>query len=522
MAADTALRDLSQVLRQHAATRPDQVALVFEGRRTTYGQLDHHASQVANGLLAVRPTPQARIGLLDKNSDAFYEIYFGAARARAVTVPVNWRLAPAEIAYILNDAGTEVLFVGEEYLATVEQLLPDLTSVRQVIALAGAHQAWEGYAAWRDRQSGRHPNTPTLPDDVVVQQYTSGTTGHPKGVQLTHANHIACLATAIATWSPCTSDDVGLAPMPQFHVGGSLWGLVPLYAGARCVITRQADPAEILRLIPVERITHTFVVPATLLFMLQVPGCRQTDFSSLKRIVYGASPCPLDLIRDAMATFQCDFVQLYGLTETTGPVTALPPEDHDPDGSPRMRSCGRPIAGSEIRVVGDDGAALPAGEVGEIVVSSPQVMKGYWIRDVTSITVSPDGWFHTGDAGYFDEDGYLYIYDRVKDMIISGAENVYPAEVESALFGHPAVADVGVIGVPDDRWGEAVKAVVVLKPGSEASEAVLIEYCRERIAHYKAPKSIDFVASLPRNPSGKILKRELRVPYWEGRERQVN
>jgi long-chain acyl-CoA synthetase len=255
---------------------------------------------------------------------------------------------------------------------------------------------------------------------------------------------------------------------------------------------------------------------------LQTPGCREVDFSSLKRIVYGASPIPLDLLRDAVSTFKCDFGHLYGLTETTGVVTVLPPEDHDPAGSPRMRSCGKPLSNVQLKVVGPDDAELPSGQIGEIVVRSRQVMKGYWnIPEATASTVR-EGWLRTGDAGYLDSDGYLYIQDRVKDMIISGGENIYPAEVQSALFGHPAVADVAVIGIPDPRWGEAVKAIVVVKPGATASAAELIAFSRERIAHFKSPSSIDFVEALPRNASGKLLKRVLRAPYWEGRERQVN
>jgi acyl-CoA synthetase (AMP-forming)/AMP-acid ligase II len=327
--------------------------------------------------------------------------------------------------------------------------------------------------------------------------------------------------TAARQWYPCAADDVNLTSMPQYHFSGSVMGLISLFAGARTVITRQVDTTEILGLIPAERVTRACFVPAVLLLLLQTPCCRATDFSSLGYIGYGGSPIPLDLLRDAVDTFQCGFGQVYGMTEV-GIVTTLPPEDHDAAGSRRMRSVGKPLGNAEIKVIGEDGAVLPPHQVGEIVARTPQVMKGYWrLPEATARTVR-DGWIYTGDAGYFDEDGYLYVHDRVKDMIISGGENIYPAEVESALFGHPAIADVAVIGVPDERWGESVKAVVVRAPGRDAAEAELIAYARERIAHYKAPRSVDFVDELPRNPSGKILKRMLRAPYWEGRERQVN
>jgi acyl-CoA synthetase (AMP-forming)/AMP-acid ligase II len=283
---------------------------------------------------------------------------------------------------------------------------------------------------------------------------------------------------------------------------------------------REVNPAEILRLIPSEQATMAFFVPAIVLFLLQAPGCRQTDFSSLRYIVYGASPIPLDLLREALLTFRCAFGQVYGLTEA-GIVTYLPPEDHDPAGTSRMRSCGRPVAAAAIKVVDARGHEVPTGQVGEIICRSRQNMKGYWnLPDETARMVQGE-WLHTGDVGYFDADGYLYIYDRIKDMIVSGGENVYPAEVENALFGHPAVADVAVIGVPDARWGEAVKAIVVRTPGVEVRAEELLAYARTRIAGYKLPKSIDFVEALPRTASGKILKRELRAPYWQGRERQV-
>jgi acyl-CoA synthetase (AMP-forming)/AMP-acid ligase II len=520
MAVQIALDNLPELSRYHAAVRGERVAMTFEGRETTFGQLDRRANRVANGLLAACTSAQARVGLLDKNSDQFFELLFGAIKARDVLVPVNWRLAPAEMAYILNDAEAELLFVGEEYLGLVEQVRPELRTVKQVIALSGSHPTWENYDDWRDRQGSADPRLETPGDDVALQLYTSGTTGHPKGAELTQAGFCAALA-ASNEWYDCGPEGVSLVCTPQFHISGSMLGLIGIYRGARTIITRQFDPAEILRLVAAERVTHAGFVPAMLLFLLRAPGCQESDFRSLKHICYGASPIPLDLLREAMVTFGCAFGQVYGLTEVTCTLTILSPNDHDP-GSPRMRSCGKPLSNAEIKVVSQDGAALPPGQVGEIVVRTPQLMQGYWRRPEATAEAIKDGWLHTGDAGYFDEDGYLYVHDRVKDMVISGGENVYPAEVESVLYGHPAVGDVGVIGVPDDRWGEAVKAIVVRKPGLEVGERELIDYCRDRVAHFKAPSSIDFVDELPRNPSGKILKRVLRAPYWEGHERQVN
>jgi long-chain acyl-CoA synthetase len=520
MAIQGALSDLCELSRYHAAVRGERVAMTFEGRETTFGQLDRRASRVANGLRATCTIAQARVAVLDKNTDHFFELLFGAAKARDVLVPVNWRLAPAEMAYIVNDAQAEILFVGEEYVGIVEQLRPELHTVKQIVALAGGHPEWETYVTWRDGQTSADPHLETPGTDVVLQLYSSGTTGHPKGAQLTHDGLMVSLPAA-REWYPCSTDDVQLTSMPQYHFSGSFMGLVSLFAGGRIVITRQVDTAEILQLIPAERVSRACFVPAVLLFLLQTPGCRDTDFSSLGYIVYGGSPIPLDLLREAVDTFQCGFGQVYGMTEV-GIVTTLLPRDHDPAGSRRMCSVGKPLGNAEIKVIGEDGAVLPPHQVGEIVARTPQVMKGYWrLPEATARTVR-DGWIYTGDAGYFDEDGYLYVHDRVKDMIISGGENIYPAEVESALYGHPAVADVAVIGVPDEHWGESVKAVVVRAPGTEATEAELIAYARKGIAHYKAPRSVDFVDELPRNPSGKVLKRVLRAPHWGGRERQVN
>jgi acyl-CoA synthetase (AMP-forming)/AMP-acid ligase II len=285
---------------------------------------------------------------------------------------------------------------------------------------------------------------------------------------------------------------------------------------------REFDPGVTLDMIQQHGITKLFLVPAAIRMVLQHPKARQTDYSSVGYICYGASPIPLDLLREAIDVFRCGFVQLYGMTETTGSATYLPPQDHDVAGNERMRSAGKPFPGVRLKVVDDSGRPLPPRQVGEICIASPVNMLGYWhLPEATGKTLI-DGYVHTGDAGYLDEDGYVYVHDRVKDMIVSGAENIYPAEVESALFGHPAVADVAVIGVPDDRWGEAVKAMIVLKPGKRATADEIIGFARERIAGYKLPKSVDFINELPRNPSGKILKRELRKPFWEGRDRHVN
>jgi acyl-CoA synthetase (AMP-forming)/AMP-acid ligase II len=309
--------------------------------------------------------------------------------------------------------------------------------------------------------------------------------------------------------------------MPFFPVAGVNIGLASLAQGCRGVVLGETDPQEILRLIEAKGITQMFLVPALILFLIQQPNVSEVDFSTLKSVLYGASPIADDVLLRAKRILGCEFEQVYGLTETTGAGTYLCAADHDPARG-KLRSCGRPLTGHDIKVVDADGRALPTGEVGEIAIRAANVMKGYWNRPEATAKAIVDSWFLTGDAGYFDEEGYLYIHDRVKDMIVSGGENIYPAEVENAIFGHPAVADVAVIGVPDAKWGEAVKAIVVRKQAASVTPEEIIAHARERIAGYKLPKSVDFIDALPRNPTGKVLRRELRAPYWEGRDRQVN
>jgi long-chain acyl-CoA synthetase len=514
------IRTIGGLARHQAKARPARTAIVFGEERISYGELDRRASQVANGLLAAGLKPGARIAVLDKNHPSFFELLFGAAKVRAVLVPVNYRLAAPEIAFVLEDAKAEMLFYGPDFTTLVSGIRAALPTIRHFIPVAG--DSPDAYGAWRDRQSAKDPELPDQVEDVALQMYTSGTTGRPKGAQLTNRNLLCLLPIFVQEVGRWREEDISLVVMPLFHIGGSGYALTALYLGATDILLREVDPKAILAAIAFHRVTRIFFVPAVLLFLLNTPGCLETDFSSLKMIVYGASPIPLELLKRALKVFRCGFAQVYGLTETTGAITYLAPEEHDPDGTEKMKSCGRAFPDVEFRILDGAGRELPAGEVGEVVCRTPQVMKGYWNQPEANRRSIRDGWFYSGDAGYMDKEGYLYIYDRVKDMIVSGGENIYPAEVESALYGHPAIADVAVIGVPDETWGESVKACVVLKPGTKANPEEIIAFARERIGGFKLPRSIDFMTELPRNPSGKLLKRVLRQPYWEGQERQVH
>ena len=518
------IKTLGDIARTHAAVRPNATAMKFEGRTTTYAAFDAHTNQVANALIAAGLGKGGRIGYLAKNTDVYFELLIGAAKMGAVTLPIGWRLAAAEVAYLLDNGEVEILFVGAEFGDLARQAV-DL-SEREVRVIALETASPDGFAVWRDAQSANDPGVETGPSDTALQLYTSGTTGRPKGVMLTNGNLLEMWIRAGQAGIDCytwTDDDVSLVAMPLAHIGGTGWAVVGLLNGATLVILREFDPPTVLGLIEPERITKLFMVPAALNFMIQMPGSRNVDFGRLKMIFYGASPIPLDLLRQCMDVFGCGFCQQYGMTEVCGTVVYLPPGDHDPNGNRRMKSAGLPMPGIELKIIDENGNTLPPETVGEVATRSTSNMAGYWKNEAaTRETINADGWLRTGDAGYLDEDGYLYIHDRVKDMIISGAENIYPAEVEGAIFGHPAVADVAVIGVPDDKWGEAVKAMVVLKPGADASAADIIQFARSRIAAFKVPKSLDFVDVLPRNPSGKVLKRALREPFWVGKDRNVN
>jgi long-chain acyl-CoA synthetase len=516
------VKTTGELIRQWAAEQPDHPALKWGDQQLTYGELDERSSRVAQALRAAGVGEGDHVAYLDKNSPEQLELFFGAAKINAVPTPVNFRLAPPEIAYIVADAEAKVFAVGEEFAPIVEKIVGDLPGV--TVLVFGRSDAFPSYADWRDAQPADDPMVPQAQDDVAYQLYSSGTTGRPKGVQLTQSNLFSGL-DLYPDLLDFGSDSINLVAMPLFHIGGGGWALAGLAVGATNVIVRELDPTDLVDTIERERITHAFLVPVALQFMVAVPGVEDRDFSALGTFLYGASPISEQVLSDSIRTFGCNFMQAYGLTETTGSVVLLPAADHDPDGPNRhrLRAAGLPTPNSEIRVVDSStGEDVPVGDVGEIWIRGATVMKGYWnLPEATAEAVRADGWFRSGDAGYFDEDGYLYLYDRVKDMIVSGGENVYPAEVENVLMAHPAVADVAVIGVPSEKWGETPKAMVVRAPDVEVTEQQLIAFCRDSLAGFKCPSSVDWVDVLPRNPSGKVLKKDLRAPFWEGHDRQI-
>jgi fatty-acyl-CoA synthase len=501
-----------------ARERPDRVALREEDRVFTYTELEERTACVAGALLAAGLVKGDRIAWIGKNSDLYFTLFFGAARAGIVMAPIGWRLSPTEWAFIVNDTQAKIIFTGPGFDAAPEQLAGKL---RHDATIIGADEARAMIDA-----GVRAPFDPSGRDEAVLQLYTSGTTGNPKGAVLSNHNlfalrkHSADSELAYTKWD---DDEAVLVAMPCAHIGGTGLGIMALVSGLPGVILAEFNPDGVFDAVEQHGVTRFFIVPAALQMLLLHPRCASVDYSRLKYILYGAAPIPLELLRQCIKMFGAQFIQAYGMTETTGTICMLPPEDHDPEGNARMRSAGKPLPGVEVRILGPDGDDVPGGEVGEVVTRSSNNMIGYWnLPDATAKTMTADGWIHTGDAGYLDPDGYLFIHDRMKDMIISGGENIYPAEVESAIFGHPAVQEVAVIGIPDAKWGETVKAVCVAKPGMTVEEADIIAWTRDRIAAFKAPRSVDVIEALPRNASGKILRKDLRAPYWEGYERMVN
>ncbi|MCV7298379.1 long-chain-fatty-acid--CoA ligase [Mycobacterium barrassiae] len=510
---------IADIVRVHARNRPDATALIVGDRTISFAELDARSSQAAQAFRAAGIGFGDRVAFIEKNGAEFFEVAFGLFKLGAVGMPVNWRLAPPEMLHILEDSGATVVVVGSEFFDHLEAVEGQLTTVRTIVAV-GAHGRWPDFDDWIAEYPYEDPGVTTESDDIAFLMYTSGTTGLPKGVMLSSGNYL-CKATGIAKEWRFSADSVSLAVMPMFHMAGSGWVLVGLYEGATTVVLRDVDPVAILDSIVRHRITNLLLVPAVIQMMLAAPGVEDADFSSVRAIVYGASPITDDVLVRGLERFKCELLQVYGMTETTGSVTQL--DEHDPIGRPHLlRSCGKPFPWVEVRIVDDQGRDVPVGTIGEVWTRSAQNMLGYWNNPAaTAATITDDGWLKTGDAGYVDRDGFIYLHDRKKDMIVSGGENVYPIEVENALMTHPGVDDVAVVGVPDDKWGEAVKAIVVAAAGNAPTEAELIAYARERLAGFKLPKSVDFVEVLPRNPSGKLLKRELREPYWAGVDRRI-
>lgn len=508
--SDVAVDDFGTIIARHAARQGAASALSFADRRWSYAALDAQANRIASALRRDGLAPGDRVAWLGRNSDAVVLLTLACARAQLIVVPVNWRLAPAEVAHILADASAALVVLAEGFTLPAGVAVPTLPADALI---AGNWFPPDALA----------PAAPVDPSDTVLMTYTSGTTGMPKGVMLSHRSLFGTSTLrrrhAIA-WDDWSAADVTLIPIPLAHIAG--FGMVArtLFFGGEAVVQESFEPGRVLDAIELQRVSKIGLVPTAIRMVLDHPRAGAIDYSRIATMVYGAAPITLDLLREAMAVFGCRFAQSYGMSETSGTCVALPPDDHDPAGNARMRSAGLPLPGTELKIVDDAGAALPPDTVGEIAIRCISVMNGYWNQpEATAAVLDAEGWYRTGDAGLIDRDGYLFVKDRVKDMIVSGAENIYSAEVENVLADHPDVAQVAVIGVPDPRWGEAVKAIIVPVTGRTVDPSGLIAWCKMRIADFKAPKSIDIVDALPHNGAGKVQKAQLRRRYWAGAER---
>lgn len=504
---------LGEILRASAMRTPDRVALTFEGRDTDYRAMLATCTRSAQ-LLGADARVGDRVGILSRNSDTMICVLLGATMAGLVSVPVNWRLTAVEMRALLADAQLCTLVVEDALRDLAQQALAGLQPAPALMSI----RAFEP-----DSTLAAAPVASPIPDarsgdEVALQLYTSGTSGRPKGVRLSHhsLNCVRLAQPASAGWSQWSPEDVCLVSMPLFHIGGIGNVLAALRYGARIVIAREFSPEIVFEAIAEERVTRMFAVPTALRMILDDPRSRVADFTSLRYVFYGSMPITQELLSEARAAFGCDFVQVYGMTETSGTIAALTPDDHQRGGA-LLRAAGKPLAGVEIRIGGTGGSPLPAGEVGEICVRSEAVMAGYWnLPEETRTALSPDGFLHTGDAGYLDEQGYLYVCDRLKDMIITGGENVYAAEVEAALLLDANVVEAAVVGQPDEKWGERVAAVIVVPEEGAFSGEQLIEAVRQRLAPFKIPRIIVSVAAIPRNAAGKIVRRSIREGMLDG------
>lgn len=501
---------LDERLTHWAHTTPESLAFTYLGRSWTWEQWNERVRRCAGALAALGIGRGDVVAFLDKNHPACIEVTIAAATLGAATTIVNVRLAPEETAYVLSDCRATVLVVGSDLAAA----LPEQLDMEHIIEVTPDGHAGDPYEAMLAAATPVGRTFESQPDDVVLILYSSGTTGRPKGVALTHFNVISHTTNGFDGWQ-VSGEDTNLVAMPLFHVAGTSYAQLGIHCGIPSVITRDVDNASLASAIAAGA-TRAFLVPAVLAMVLDSGPEAVKTFAALKTYAYGASPMPMPLLRRALHAWpETDFIQAYGLTEVCGVVSRLMPEDHRTADPERLASAGTLVPNAEARIVDPNTLTDVAdGTQGEIWLRTTQLMKGYLHNHAaTAEAITADGWFRTGDIGRIDAEGYLFVEDRLKDMIITGGENVYSIEVERALAEHPAVAEVAVVGVPDPKWGEAVKAVVALT--DRVSEESLITFARQRLAAYKCPKTVDIVDALPRNATGKIDKRDLRSPYWQ-------
>ncbi len=514
---------VADIPKRNAKLYPNRLAVIDNLVRYTHIQFNNRVNRLANAILGLGLKKCDRVAVLNHNCYQYIELYFACAKAGTPIVPLNYRLSGQEMTYIVNDCKPKMIFAGKSYLPIIEKIKSDL-ECEQVICIDDSTTGLMNYEDVINDATDCEPGINIEEEDVVIVGYTGGTTGLPKGVPSTNRNIISsCFSLVVEVEH--NMDSIYLNAPPLFHAGDAMGMFAFSFVGATNVVMNSFSPEEILKNIQRHRITHPLLVPAMILFLIQYPDLHKFDISSLKVLLYGTAPMSLEPLKKAMTLLKCGFLQVYGATETFVPISILKPKDHVIEGSKedfrRMSSSGREVIGVNVKIVDSEGQEVRTGQVGEIIVKGHNVMKGYWNQPLLTSDVLKDGWYYTGDMGKMDELNYIYIVDRKKDMIISGGENIYPKEIEDVLFKHPAVTDVAVIGVPDQTWGEAIKALIIKQQFATVSEKELIDYCQQNLASYKKPKSIEFVEQLPRSTAGKVLKSVLREKYWQGHDRKV-
>jgi acyl-CoA synthetase (AMP-forming)/AMP-acid ligase II len=484
----------------------------------TFAEVNARVNRLNNALTGLGLARGDRVAILSRNRPEFFEVY-GVAKSGLVCVPLNWRLSPQELMHPLRDSTPRVIVAEPNFTPVIDALRPELASVEHFIVLGEARDGWSGYVDLLEAASADEPRVGVTPDDALCLTYSSGTTGVPKGAIITHRGALNNCRAMIDDMLRLTQEDVGLAVMPLFHVGGMWYHLFPSFAsGGTTVMLSEFDPHAVLAAIERHGVTQVHLVPTMIAALLEQPDIRSMDLGRLRTLYYAASSIPLGILKRAIDVFrQCGFIQSYGSTEAGG-ITALLPEDHvaatrDPAREGLLRSCGRAFGGAKVEIRDFSGAPAALGSIGDIAVRSDRIMAGYWHNPAATVQTIVDGWLYTGDLGYLDDAGYLYIVDRKHDMIVTGGENVYPREVEDAMYQDPNLAEVAVFAIPDPKWVERVAAAVVLKPGHTATAEEIRQRAAQRLASYKCPKTVFFVDSLPKNATGKILKQELRRQY---------
>ncbi len=512
----------TELLTIASAIVPDRTAMVFEDERFTYLQLQERVIRLSNALADLGVGRGDRVAVMQVNCHQMAEIYFATTRLDAIFVPLNFRARGAELTHMLNSAEPAVLFVGGRYVDLLNSVKDQVVPLNHTVLLETRRGG--GWLFYDDLIQSSSPEESRFPegddDGTTVLMFTAGTTGTAKGVVLSHQSFTSYLLSNVSPPDPDV-EERNILSVPMYHIAGLQAVMAAVYGGRTLMIMRQFEPAGWLELVQKERVNRAMMVPTMLKQIMDHPRFQNYDLSSLEVLTYGAAPMPLEVIRRAIAKFPgTRFINAFGQTETASTITMLPPDDHVLEGSPeeverrlkRLTSIGVPLDDVEVSIVDEEGAALPSGQVGEIVASGPRIMKGYWREEGATQEAIRGGWLYTGDLGFQDEDGYIYLAGRAKDFIKRGGEMVSPEEVEQVLMSHPGVDDAAVIGVPDVDWGERVRAVVVRKDEAVREEEI-VEHCHQRLASFKRPESIVFVNELPRNPLGKVLKRVLREQH---------